>query len=436
MPAKTALRKALTTTGDGAALLPYDLDPVLGEELLKLQPLFQLIQVVQAEAKTHEYNVRTSHPMGWFEGEATPANPKNGAYQRKTVSLKIARIWGSVTGFAQAMDERFIDALATELEGSLEGVADLQEFSSLWGTADDIGFSGDAFQYSGIMPRLFKFAPGNIIDAAGAKISLDHLDQALAKVRAYRGVSSDPLIWLVGLRMKQIIDGLQTKIQIPLTSVSLGDGQIKMDAYGGAGFFESDYVVPEDTSTSPVDLAGAGAVGGSLAPNTTYHYRIASVTAYGEQVAAADAQVATGAGDGSVDLTWTADTNALLYYIFRGSANNNHQLLDIIAAKTYDANGTVNGTVATYTDDGSKTPVAVKPLNTGEQNIPLINLNPRRGVALMGKIDDMGRPVDNLWSFIELARTKDTFDYMLKSYQAMRLCYPNLISVVRHVKLA
>ena len=98
---KTALRKALETTGDGAALLPYDLESYLGEELMKVQPLAELIPVLQAESKTHEYNLRTSHPMGWFEGESTPANFKNGTYARKSTMLKIQRLWGSVTGLAR-----------------------------------------------------------------------------------------------------------------------------------------------------------------------------------------------------------------------------------------------------------------------------------------------------------------------------------------------
>ncbi len=107
------LRKALdTSTTNGANnLLPYDLEPTLNEELLKLQPLAELIPVIQAEGKTHEYVLRTAHPQGWFEGESTGANNQNSTYARRSTMLKIQRIWGSVTGFAQAVDERFIDAL-------------------------------------------------------------------------------------------------------------------------------------------------------------------------------------------------------------------------------------------------------------------------------------------------------------------------------------
>jgi hypothetical protein len=417
-------------------LLPYDLDPVLHEELLKLQPLAVLMSVLEAGSKTHEYNVRSSHPQAWFEGEVTPANAKNSVYQRKTVQMKIQRIWGSVSGFAQAMDERFIDALATELEGSVEGMANVLEYGFMWGAADDIGFTGDAYQYSGLIPRLAAYAPGNIIDAGGDKIALDDMDQAIAKSTGFRGVRGDPKLWLMGTRMKQVVDGLQTKVQIPLTEAVLAEGRITMAAYGNIPMLESDYIVPASTTSSPA-VTAAAASGGTL-PDDEYFYVISSVTATGEQVAGTEDSATTSATDNTVDLTWTADSNALLYMVFRGLAtgNANLQLLDIIPALTYDAAGTVNGSVEAYSDDGSRTPIAIKPLSDGEQNILLVNYNPRRGAAFLGKIDDMGNRTDRLFSFVELARVKDTFDYMLKGYLSARLVHPNLISMVRHAKLA
>lgn len=433
MAFKSELKKALETTGDGAALVPYDLEAFLEEELLKLQPLAQLVDVIQAESKTHEYNVRTSHPQAWFEGESTPANSKNSAYTRESVQLKIQRIWGSVTGFAQTVDEKFIDALAAELEGSLEGMANIMEYGLMWGAADDRDFSGDAYQYTGIIPRLFSDAPSNVIDAEGAKVSLDHLDQAMAQASGFRGVRQDPKLWIMGIRMKQIVDGLQTRIQIPLTSVTLADGKVDMAAYDRTAILESDFIVPGTSAVT--NLAAVAGSGGSL-PNDDYDYRVASVTVFGEQEATAAAGAVTlAAGEGAVDLSWDADANAVLYMIFRQTGGaGDFQLIDIIAAQTYDAEGTVNGTVETYTDDGSQTAKAIKPLESDEQNILLANVNPTRGAAFVGKVDDMGRPVDRLFSFVELARVKDTYDYLVKSYLALRIKHPNLFSMVRHVK--
>lgn len=432
----TQLRKALTSSGDGAALNPYDLDTMLHEELLKLQPLAEILEVVQAGGKTHEYNVRSSHPQAWFEGETTPANAKNSVYARKTVQTKIQRIWGSVTGYAQVVDEPFIDALATELEGSVEGMSNILEYGQIWGIANDIGFTGDAYQYSGIIPRIFAYAPANVIDAGGDKISLVDLDNAFAKAAGYRGVRTDPKLWLMGMQMRQVTDGLQTAVSIPLTDAELADGKIVMSAYSGVPIFESDYMVPG--TTSPTDLGAAEDDGaGSLAADQ-YFYNISSVTVYGECIAGTEANVTTVGGGDAVDLTWTADANAVAYLIWRGLAtgNANLQLLDIIPALTYDSAGTVNGTVATYKDTGAKTPKAIKPLSAGEQNIALINRNPQRGAAIVGLVDDNGRPVSTLFRYVELAQVKDTYDYMLKGYLSHRLVHPNLAALVRHAKLA
>lgn len=436
MGQSTELRKALETTGTGANLLPYDLDPVLHEELLKQQPLVEILPVEQAKGLNHEYRLRTAHPQGWFEGETTGANNQNNTYTSKSVKMKIARIWGSVTGFAQAMDEAFVDALAQELEGSVEGMSNVIEYGALWGSSDEFGFTGDAYQFTGLIPRIFNDAVANVIDAGGNKVTLDDLDLAIAKASAFRNLRKDPALWMMGTRMRQAVDGLQTRVQIPLTSVELMDGKIEMAAYDRKPIFETDYLVPEDTTTSPT-AGGAIGAGGSL-PAGDYVYRISSVTITGEQVAGtASGTITSAASNNLANLTWTADANAKAYMIWRqfgGSGDFN--LVDIINAKTYNGDGSLAGNRTTYTDDGSRTLKVVKPLEAGEQNILLLNRAPSRGVAMLGKIDDMGRPVNSLVSFVELARIKDTYDYMLKSYLGMKIVYPNVHAIVRHVKVA
>jgi hypothetical protein len=431
------LKKALTTIGasDGA-LLPYDLEPVLEEELLALQPLAELIPILSAGSKTHEYNVRTSHPMGWFEGETTPPNYRKGGYARKSVQLKIARNWGQVTGFAQEMDERFVDALATEIENSLMGMADVLEYGALFGCATDLSkFTGDEYQFSGILPYVFQYAPENVIDAGGDKVALDDLDQLIAKVRKYRQTRNDPGTWFMGLRMKQVVDGLQSKVQLPLQSVELADGKIVMAAYDGAPILETEYTVPGTTSPT---VTSALAAGGSFADALDLTHRISSITAFGECIGGtAGTQRTTGSGNNTVDLSWTADANAKLYMIWRQVGTGDFQLIDIIPALTYDSEGTVNGSVESYSDDGTQNAVTqVMPLESGEQQIAYANRNPNRGAAFMSKVDDMGRELVNSIQYVELARVKDTYDFMLKSYLCLRMKYPNLFGVIRHVKLA
>lgn len=431
----TELKKALLTSS-ATALLPYDLDQTLYEELLKLAPLAQLVPVEQATAKTHEYSIRTAHPQGWFEGETTPNNFQTGTYVRKSVVLKIQRIWGGVTGYAQAVDEAFVDALATEITGSLEGMADVLEHGLLYGISTDISFTGDAYQYSGILPRIYAYATENVVDAGGNKAELADLDEALALASKFRQTRFDPRFWVMGMRMKNVVDGLQTKVQLPLTTAELAEGKITMAAYGNAPIYESDFVVPETVTTSPA-CTGVIATGGSL-PNATYNYRISSVTMYGEQVAGtASANVVSATTDHTANLTWTHDDNAKSYMIWRRVSTNPYYLLDIIPAKTYDADGTVNGVVEAYTDAGTRTcGTVVKALESGEQIIALVSAGGPRGVSILGKVDDMGRPISSLMSFVELARIKDSYDYFIKAYLAAKVPYPNVHAVVRHVKLA
>jgi len=432
----TELRKALTSV-TGSALVPYDLDPILHEELLQLQPLTQLLSILPAEGKTHEFSVRSTHPQAWFEGEATPANQASSTYTRKSVVLKIMRQWGGVTGYSRAVSEKFIDNFVAELEGSIEGMSNTIEYSALFGCANDVGFTGDAYQFTGLLPYLFAYAQTNVVDAGGDKVTLDDLDGVLAKVNGYRGVQRDPKFYVMSMRMKQVIDGLQTRVQLPLRSAELYDGKLVMGSYAGIPIFESDYMAPQSTTTSPDVASVTPITGGALADSTTFYYKISSVTMYGEQVPGTAGSGTTATPKLANTVSWTADSNALLYMIWRGTAAGTLYLLDIIPAKTYDAAGTVNGSVASYTDLGALTPkTSVKPLASGEQQIICVNSNAQRGAAFVGLVDDMGQRINNMSSFVELARTKDTYDYMLKSYLALRLVHPNLISVIRHAKLA
>lgn len=437
MGAFQELKKALESSADSGALNPYDLDPVLHEELLRLQPLAEVLDVIQAEGPTHEYRARTAHPQGWFEGESTPANYQAGSYERKTVALKIARIWGGVTGFAQKVNEKFVNTLAEELAASVEGMADVFEWGAMFGCANDIGFTGDAYQHSGMFPRVYMYAPANVIDFGGATVTLAGLDAALAKHAAYRQVKRDPALWFMGQSMKLKVDGLQSKVQLPLQSVELADGKITMAGYAGRGILESDMLVPAAATTSPT-VDGAIAAGGSL-PDGDWSYRIASVTMNGEQIGGtASATDTTATTNNSVDLTWTADANAKAYMIFRqAGGSGDYQLIDIIPAKTYDSAGTVNGSVEAYTDDGSLSAISqVIPLEAGEEIISVVNINPVRGLAFVGLIDEMGSQVKTLLSFVEMGRSRDAYDYFLKSYHASRLVYPNLVSIIRNVKAA
>lgn len=440
---QTMLRKALTSA-DTANLRSEDLDPILHEELVEKQPLLSLFDVEQADGKVHEYRKVTSHPKGWFEGESTPANAREGTYSRDTVQLKILRNWGEVTGFNQAVTAKDLDALALEIDLSLQGLADIIEWSTLFACSNDLDdFTGDAYMFTGILPYIFDGAGStNVIDGGGNKLTLAELD-ALIDVVDYRGTGGDPKFFIMANNMKQVADGLQSQVQMNIQSAELFDGRITMGTYDGLPIFTTNMMKAKTTATADMVTGLAAADGGTAAATgaaaSEYGYRIACVTFEGEQVACAEATV-TPTANAEVALTWTANANAYAYMIFREpAAGGGWDLRDIIAAKTYDSAGTVSGNVVSYTDDdfsASSVNEYVQCLETGEQSIVLANASNRNGASYLGMVDSMGQSISNMVSYVPLARTKDTYDFMLKSYMAMKVVNPKLFAVLRHVKTA
>jgi len=430
----TMLRKALTSA-DTADLRSEDLDPVLHDELVEKQPLLSLFDVEQAKGKVHEYRKITSHPKGWFEGESTPANARKGTYSRETVQLKILRNWGEVTGFNQAVTAADLDALALEIDLSVQGLSDIIEWSTLFGVADDRDFSGDEYMYSGILNAIYSDAPGNILDAAGAKITLAMLDSMIDLID-YRGTENDPKFFLMANNMKTVVDGLQTIVQMPISSAQLFYGKITMGTYDGLPIFKTNMMKSSDSGVTGLGAA-AGSDVTSGAANSEYGFRVSSVTYAGEQVGVAEATV-TPTADYDVDVTWTADADAYAYMLFvEPVGGGGHSLIDIIPAFTYDSAGTVNGSVETYTyADFSVVNTNVQCLETGEQAIVLANSSNRNGASYLGLVDSMGAQKEGMVSYVPLARTKDSYDFMLKSYLCMKIVNPLLFSVLRHVKTA
>lgn len=428
-----SLEKALNTaTASGQALLAQDLEPALVEYLGRYMPLWGMIPRGQADSKTHEYTKRTGVPSAWVEGEATAPGVTSGSYARESVQLKILRTWGSVTGFQQKMSEKFINALRTEIDGSVEGLADLIEYSLLWGDTTD------AYQFSGLetFMRNDATARANNVFDLNAVITLTDLDNMLDATEGFRGLDRDPKMFIASRQMISKITGLQTKIQRTVQEVEF-EGGFRMATYRGVPLVPSGFVRPAATTTSPAVTATAAA-GGTLADDE-YFYRIASVTLYGEQLIGDEDSATTATTNNSVALTWTADANARLYKIYRGTVTgaDNLDLIASIPAKTYNADGSVASNVAAFTDDGSYTALTqFVPQSAGEESIFLVNGNPERGSKLVGALSPIGEKIDNFVTFTELARVKSTFDYMIESFMALQVPYPSVHAMARRVRIA
>lgn len=431
------LRKALLqSTGDGVALIPQDLNPMLVEYLGRLSPLYNLIPTKQAEGRTHEYTARVALPSAWFEGEITTPSPVSSGYQRKGVQLKILRISGGVSGFQQAASRRFIDALETEITGSMEGFANALEWSTIYGDAD-----ADAYQYSGI-DTFLRNDPvaqksvdngGNFLDVNGV-VDLSVLDAMVDVAHATRNADRDMKVFIMSQQMISKVSGLQTRVNREVPMVEF-EGGFRVATYRGIPVLPTSYVRPSSVTTSPT-VSAAAAAGGAL-PTATYYYRIASVTDLGEQVVGTSASAASASTNNTINLTWTADPNAKLYKIYRGDSASNTALLDVIAAKTYNGEGAVSGNVTSYSDTGAKTPnTAIRPLGAGEEQIMLVNVNRDRGVHYVGMLSPLGEPVNTFVSYIPLATRKSAFEYMIEAFMALIVPNPSLHVIARRAKIS
>lgn len=428
--ANSELQKALTAVGAaGIALQPEDLEPALVEELFRLQPLLQLLPIKPARARVHEIARRTAHGAAVWEGELVDdrAAAVQSTYDRPTVTLKVLHFWGAVSGFQQAASARFIDSLQAEQQGALEAMSNQFEFMALWSNVID-SFFADGFD---------TLITTNITDHNGV-VTLKLLDDMIDAATGYRGAQNDPAIFMASKAMVSKITGLQTLARIPVTTMEF-EGGLRMESFRHYPLLETDYLKSPASVIS--DLAGAAAAGGSLADDE-YFYKIAAIHENGEQTASNEDSATTATTNNSVALTWTADPNALLYKIYRGltTGDANLSLLTTIAAKTRDSAGKITGTVAAFTDDGSFTAPtgggSRRPHTATDEAIFFINLNPDRGASLVSLINAQGERVDNLISFLQLALTRSSFDFLMESFAALQVPWEKLHAESRRVRIS
>jgi len=197
----TELRKALTaSSSSGTALIPEDLEPMIRANLLQLSPLTRMIPLVTADGNVHRVVRRTAHnSAAWFEGEMTPAAYSQSTYARRSVEVKILRTHGQASDFMVSAARSFTDVLADEIESATEGLADLFEFSTIYGCADDLTgiTTGDAYQYSGVYPWLLEDAAAtNVIDVDGT-ITLTYLDNMMDQIMKYRNLRDMQWLFLM-----------------------------------------------------------------------------------------------------------------------------------------------------------------------------------------------------------------------------------------------
>lgn len=338
----------------------------------------------------------------------------------------------------QKMSEKFVNALSESIATSVLGYANALEYGLLYGN-----LAADSYQMNGITAQILAHttaktaysAGGNIYDV-NAALTLTHLDNILDRTAAYRGSSGDSRMFIASREMISRISALQTRVSRDVTTVNY-EGGFVMSTYRGVPLMPSDLLVPNSVSTSP-SLGAAASAGGTL-PDATRYYAISSVTLAGEQRPSALVSATTATTNNSVTLTWTADPNAKLYYIWRAASNSIGAagLLAVIPALTYDGSGNVSGATASFIDNGSYTVnTAMIPLDAGEQMFLVNNSMNERGVKLMGAVSPLGDPLEDYVTFVPLATTGPAFRFMMEGFMGVKVPYPTLNAIIRRAKLS
>lgn len=432
------LNKALMNTTDQSLLIPEDLSPLIHDLLEQDFPLWRLVAREQAQGPLHEYRVRATLPTAWVQGELANSDFRSATYISREVRLKIIRSWGGVSSFMQKMSETFVNALQESIETAVRGYANTMEWLMLYGD-----YTADSFQTDGVLAQMYdhsvaktSYASGGNIYHVNGALTLTHLDNIIDRTGKFRQTQNDSRLFLASDEMISRISGLQTRVTREVQSVEY-EGGFRMTTYRGIPILPTDLVVPDATSTSPT-ISAAAAAGGSLADDEWF-YAIASVTLTGEQRPSAATSATTATTNNSVTLTWTADSTAKLYYVYRGTTNvvADMTLLTVIPALTYDSDGNITGATASFTDNGSYTPItAITPLTTGESIYLINNSRGERGLKVMGAVSPLGDRIDDYVTFTPLATINASIRFMIEGFMGFKVPYPTLNGVIRRAALS
>lgn len=425
------IRKLLDSTA-GSHLFPEQMSRVLSELVFKLNPILAKIRGTQIAGDSYKHNQRTAIPsVSTISGENATTVSASSTYNRVTTDLKIMKAKGGVTGFQKAASRAYIDSYKTELQGSLTKLSYDMENMVLNGDA-----TADSYQFDGVENLL---PTAGKVDNYGA-VDLTLLDNMIDYMITKGGRGDDIGFFMSTAMVSAVTRKMTATLHAPVEKVMI-EGGFRFETYRGIPLIETSFLAPLATMT---DFTSVAAAAGGALPDGVYYYRVAAVTSEGETIANTSDTATCGAGNNTIDLTWPAYTDALNYKIFRsavGGSAGDETLLDTIAARTYDADGNVTGSVTTYSDatastaDGVTKPLSEAVAGNPDESIMLLDFTKNKGLEMV-YTNENANQVNNLVTFMELARTEDKMEYLLKSYLALILRNENLGIRARNVRKA
>jgi hypothetical protein len=208
------------------------------------------------------------------------------------------------------------------------------------------------------------------------------------------------------------------------------DGGWRLQTYRDIPILESSQTAPQG-QMGAVIAAHAGA--GATIPDDTRYFQVAPVTWDGEQIASTQVSD-TSVNSDTVTLTWTAYTGAMFYKIYASGVSGAETLVAIISAFTYDAAGTITGSVTSYTWTSVEplTPIAASVPTHMQNDVPFNytggiapevvffwDLDPYQGMGKVAYTNTGGNRLNGFAEILPLAKIDDHDDFLVKAYPAL-----------------
>lgn len=446
-PGKAILQKALTTgTTSGGPLIAEQLDTVLTNELVRLVPELAIPEYKYDPQKVHEFNRITALPAaGSAMGEASTTPTRQSSNERATVTLKVLKRKGSVTGFLQASAEKEYDAEQVETENHIQAFGNDLATYMIHGNAggDTYTFTGiDKFittnrtneTWQGIVPT--NLSPlDNMIDASNSKKAQNHRRAFIMSPQMLTKFSS---LWT------QVRDN-RSAVREGTTTIEVNGGH-RLQTFRDIPILESSLTRPISVMTA-VSAAHAGA--GAAIPDDQRFFRVAPVTWDGEQEASPEVSD-TSVNSDTITLSWTAFSGAMFYKIYAGDTTGQLSLKKVVSGFQYDGNGTITGNTTSVVFTSEPLTADSTSVTTAMQaDYPLINnggirpevvylwdLHPHQGLGKVPYTNKDGSRLDGIATIFPLAKIEDTSDFMIKSYIALADSFEATSAVHRGLRVS
>lgn len=444
---KRLLQKALTSGAtSGGPLIAEFLETVITNELVRLTPELAVPEYKYDPQSVHSFNRLTALPSpGSAMGENSTTPGRQSAMDRATVSLKVAKRKGSVTGFLRAAAKRDYEALEVEIENHLQAFANDLVTYILYGNKD-----ADAYTFDG----LDKFISTNRINKTrGGFVPTDFSDlNALIDGSRSKKSQSHRLCFVMSPFMLTKFSSLYTQVRDQRSAIREGTNTIEIDG-GHRLQTYNDIPIIESSQTRPIGKMGAvtyadAGSGGGIADDQRF-FQVAPVTWDGEQEASAEVN-GTSVNADTITLSWSAYDGAMFYKIYASDSTGQEVLVKVISAFTYDGNGTPTATVTSctftsepLTPDSSSVPTHIQsdvPLvataSVRPEYVYLWDLHPHQGLGKIVYTNDDANRLNGIASILPLAKVEDRDDFLIKSYLALVDSFEATSGVIRGLRVS